>query len=402
MNFEETEMRLVGMLLYPNDAVANIPPALAAEHFSDAWLGETAMRLIDFLRDGGHPQAYIQAQPKETRQILNGLISAAFMNLLGAGELSERIMENWRWREIRSIGAELASIPEGTATLDVIGTAQVTLEQMCSPEKKNRHSEREVVEAIFHSSRESLPAQKTGISKLDEAMGGGMYPGKAYGFIARKKIGKTIMACTISHNIQAKHLFICCEMGAQEVHERVLARRMDVFPSAFRTDTRKEPWFQSKLAECVVTAENHVIYHDAHGLTLDSLKRLLTAEVLKNKITGFILDYWQLVGGQRRGSNEREHLDDVAQWIATFCRKHKVWAFVLGQENQDGNTRGGEGMRLAFDQVYRLRRVGDDPSNPYAHLEMMETRYTPWLNVGDEHNPALIMKEKGPYFDAIY
>jgi hypothetical protein len=70
---------------------------------------------------------------------------------------------------------------------------------------------------------------------------------------------------------------------------------------------------------------------------------------------------------------------------------------VLAQENQDENTRGGEGLRLACNQLYHISKR--DVSTTDAWLEMMETRYTPWTGVGKEHYPSLRLSEKGTHFE---
>ena len=91
----------------------------------------------------------------------------------------------------------------------------------------------------------------------------------------------------------------------------------------------------------------------------------------------------------------------MAQWLAEVCRKHKLWGVVMAQINQEGNTRGSEGIRLAFDQVYDLKPLGEDLGQPYRWLEMMETRYTRWQNVGGESQAGLFMNDKGPYFEQV-
>jgi hypothetical protein len=97
-------------------------------------------------------------------------------------------------------------------------------------------------------------------------------------------------------------------------------------------------------------------------------------------------------------------LDEVAQWFADFGRKNGIWTITMAQINQDGNTRGGEGIRLAFDQVYKIRGMGEeekeeDISRPDRWIEMMDTRYTEWMNIGSQLQPGLFMNPKGPFFE---
>lgn len=257
----------------------------------------------------------------------------------------------------------------------------------------------EVGQEILRDLADKKQPYSTGLSRLDQAMGGGIYPGKSYGFAARKKVGKTIMAGTISYNLNlagVKHMFICTEMGRREIHQRNIARGIDAHPFAFRGDAKDTQKFQSRIAEFVANQPKNVVYCDSPGISFAKLRQALMVGVHRHKIKGFILDYWQLVGGKSGKQNTTEHLDEVAQWISNFSREHGLWSITMAQINQDGNTRNGEGMRLAFDQVYQIHR--EDMSQPDAWLEMMDTRYTAWMNVGEAVNPALLMHDNGPYF----
>jgi replicative DNA helicase len=231
-------------------------------------------------------------------------------------------------------------------------------------------------------------------------MDGGLFPGRAYGFAARKKVGKTALAATISANLNARgirHLFICGEMSAKEVQQRILARYSDTYPSAFRSDYGQSPDFSKRLAEASSRLTRSTLFRDAPGLTFAELRRICTLAVERKKVAGIILDYWQLVGGKTKGQSTAEHLDEVAQWFANFGRKHGVWSITMAQINQDGNTRGSEGIRLACDQLFELHR--EDLTGPGAWLEMMETRHTAWMNVGSADNAGLMLRAKGPYFE---
>jgi replicative DNA helicase len=208
------------------------------------------------------------------------------------------------------------------------------------------------------------------------------------------------MLGTISRNLAlagVKHLFIAGEMSTDEIHQRVLSSIADVYPSAFRSDYGKSQDFQERIGAAAIRLKGNVLYRNAPGLTFDNLKRIATQAVGQRRIKGIILDYWQLVRGQGHGQSTADHLEAVAQWIADFGRKHKIWTVAAAQINQQGNTRGSEGIRLAFDQVYQLHRLAD--GSPQFWLQMMDTRYTHWGNVGAKDCAGLIMQEKGPVFE---
>jgi len=261
------------------------------------------------------------------------------------------------------------------------------------------HSRR-ATEEIITALHDGAPFYSTGFSALDKAMDGGLYAGKSYGIAARKKVGKTSFAATISFNLNRQkvdHLFICGEMSAREIQQRILCRAANVYPSSFRNEYGKSTEFQNKMLTAMNNMPNHTFFQNAPGMTFSSLKQSCRLAVEKKKVKGIILDYWQLVGGKRNGQSTSEHLDEVAQWIADFSRKNDIFTLTMAQINQEGNTRGSEGIRLAFDQLYHLHR--EDLTQPQTWLEMLETRYTPWANIGDEIRPGFMLSEKGTWFE---
>lgn len=281
-----------------------------------------------------------------------------------------------------------------------VAAIEKTLEALRESSKKHELQDcNKITVSILDDMKNDVKPYATGFSKLDEAMGGGIFPKKSYGFAARKKVGKTALAASISYNLNqngVKHLFICGEMSAKEIHQRVLSRHTNTYPSAFVSDYGKSAEFGRKIASSINEILPNTLYADAPALSFDELRRIVYNAVESHGVKGFILDYWQLVGGKGGRQSTAEHLDEVAQWIADTSRKLGVWSITMAQINQEGNTRGGEGIRLAFDQIYQLHRP--DLSMGDAWLEMMETRYTKWLNIGDEHNAGFYMDDKGPHY----
>jgi len=258
-----------------------------------------------------------------------------------------------------------------------------------------------VSEQILEDLNSTPEISSVGIEIFDRAMGGGLYRGKAYAIPARKKTGKTILAATISSNLNdagKRHLFIAAEMSSKEIHQRVIARHIKRNTMAFIGKEKGNEAFKAQVGG--YKDAGNVFYADEAGIKFKRLKEVVSAAIFKHDIEGFILDYFQLVGGAGR-EGLTSHYDEVAQWIATFCRENNVWALVMAQMNQTDNIRGGEGIRLAFDQVYELKRcVSEDgtESNNGFYVEQMDTRYTPWCEMGNEKSASLIMEMTGPHF----
>lgn len=410
----DAEQALLGAILVHNGALRHVTPKLAAEHFWEP-VHRRIYEAILHLQDKGQIASPVTLKHYFDRdeglseigggQYLARLAAAAVMvinvtdvsevildlalrrSLIGLCHTTlERLYHDTSWGIASEVAAELSR-----RASDVIGIQ----------EDGRFTDDHEVTKAILDRFKHERKPYSTGIDKLDACMGGGLYPGFSYGFAARKKTGKTILAGTISQNLNGqgtRHLFICGEMSPEEVQQRNLCRWLNVFPSEFRGMAPGFE-FQKRIAAIADQSKRACIYRKAPGLTFTQLRQIVSSAVDRMKITGIILDYWQLVSGKDKGKSTAEHLDEVAQWIADYCRRESLWSIVMGQINQEGNTRGGEGMRLAFDQVYQIYRP--DLGKSETWIEMMETRYTAWENIGSEKVPGLYLNHKGPYFEQV-
>lgn len=259
---------------------------------------------------------------------------------------------------------------------------------------------KEVGMRILEKLDRKVKPYSTGIAKLDKAMDGGIFPRMCYLIGGRKKMGKTTLAGTISCNLNAakvRHLYICCEMSDEEIHQRNLARLTQSYASSFRNDYGRTEEFKAKIYDAIRESEDYTVYLDAPGIPFDTLKTSVAQACVKYKIKGFVLDCLQLVGGKPNRKSQAEHQDDVGQWCATYPREQNLFSIVTAQINQTGNIRGGEGIRMACDQGYEIHSPDGDPSRSDRWLEMIETRYTQWMDVGTKESPALLINDNGPF-----
>lgn len=265
---------------------------------------------------------------------------------------------------------------------------------------KQARGKRAVAEAIVESLAKPQACYRTGLARLDTVIGGGLFAGKAYGIAARKKVGKTVLLGTISHNLnRAKipHLFLALEMSDTEIEQRNMAREFGINSIKFLKDERT--LLRNRVADYATSVPDCTFYEAAPGASLDEIKRKVARAIIHRGIKGVILDYWQLVGGKQRNETEEYHLRNVAQWLADICRREGLFALIAAQVNQDGNTRGGEGLKLAVDVYFTLHREKDQDG---AWLEMEESRYVLYANVGSETAPGLMLNKHGPFFEDAY
>lgn len=412
-NTTKLEQRLLGSLLIRNSRLEEVRGTIGADYFTHP-VHKRIFEAICRMVDEGRTANPITLSPffdadddlKEsggTRYLMR--MAAHATNVIEAKDYASALADSHNLSlmvEYCQLAAERLEGNTEEPAEEIIGNLMANCDAFLSKSSVQQQGKRGISAGILEDLYADTHAFSTGYSRLDRAMDGGLHPGKVYGFAARKKVGKTILASSISHNLNAagvKHLFICGEMSPKEIEQRNMARELNVYPSAFRNKKYQNQQFLDRVAHYCATVPDNMVYENAPGLTFDRLRRAVSTAVNNHQIQGFILDYWQLVGGKGKGKSTSEHLDEVAQWIADFSRKHKLWAVVMAQINQDGNTRGGEGMRLAFDQVYQINRK--DLTQPETYLEMMDTRYTAWMDVGDEHAPGFMMNPNGPWFEQV-
>lgn len=410
MNYEDlcnipAEQSLLGALLMNEDAMARVEPTLTADCFAHELHAKVFASVLSMIEAGIRPTPI--TLKNHFAEIENPYLAAMAANsasLIDVGGVSKLICDLYQRRKLNEALKQIIESPPATPISDLSCALSEELHSITTQTSGVKiRSNKEVAMLVYEDMMQDKAPYLTGIRKLDEAMGGGLYAGRAYGFAGRKKMGKTIMAGTLSYNLNAsgvKHMFICAEMGSREIHQRMLARYVAKYPSAFRKGNLRPNGFESELALAIRNMPNNIIYCDAPGITFDRLKLAVSTAIVKHGIKGFILDYWQLVGGKSPKENEVYHMGLVAQWMADICKQHDIWVVSTAQINQEGNTRGGEGLRLAFDQVYQIHRHNtDDDNNPNFWLEMMDTRYTAWADVGSEHNAGMVLNEKGIYFE---
>jgi replicative DNA helicase len=230
----------------------------------------------------------------------------------------------------------------------------------------------------------------TGIKCLDIAMAGGLYAGYTYGFCGKEKAGKTTLAHTISYNLDCPHLYVALEMGAKQIEMRNMARDGGFNSLNFL--------LKPETIKLNTNVHNGRYYLDAQGENIQGILNHIATAKMKYGIKGFIIDYWQLVGGKDRNETEERHMRAVAQAFADFGRKHNLWCMLMAQMNKNGELFGGNGLRKACDQLYMLNDCGDCFVNG-RWMRLDASRYTHQGGIGSEETPSLFMEtNKGPFF----
>lgn len=407
----QAEQALLGALLINNDALLHVPSWFGDKHFYEPVHKRIYSAICEVVKAGGKANPITLKSRFDVDPSLASIGGASYLinlakgvSVIGVSDYCEVIQREWLRRELSDRCSDLLSGLAADKNPTELGAGVVAGIDSALSDTVSARAQTgfDVGSRILEALKAKEIPISTGLRKLDKAMDGGMFQKKLYTFAARKKTGKTIMAATLSANLSdqgIRHVFIATEMSSEEIYQRILARRTQSHESSFRNPYGETFSFQTKVAEVVANSKRCDFIHDAQGITFEELQQLIMVYALRFKVKGFILDYWQLIGGKPKNKSTAEHLDEVAQWLATACRKYNIFGVVMAQINQEGNTRGSEGIRLASDQVYEIHR--DDLGSPLTWLEMLETRYTRWSDIGSKDKPGMIMNEHGPFFEEL-
>jgi len=411
---DEIEQAVIGTLIAHGEAMDMLQSELRAEHFH-AEIHGRIYDCIRLMRERGEvttlaklkailsesEQSYILALVKSSTSVINLSDYAATLVKLATRRILQQAAQAVIDATDEVDNAELVS--------GMAGALDDANKQSLSHSMK---SDRQVAEAICEELKRGRKFYPTGLSRVDSAMQGGLQEGRLYGIAADSGHGKTMLACTISNHLKrsgVKHLYICAEMGEMETHSRSMAMDMGADIRAFNDDSRRDGNFWNRLGEVALSESGNVVYYSDPFLTFDTLRQVITTAVAKYGIKGFILDYWQLVGGKATRDSDATFLGMVAQWQAAICKRHGLFGLNTAQLNRDGVVLGSGGLQRACDQMYFLLRP--DETEPFAYLEMKKSRYTPFMHVGGAEEPSLQINGRGGYFmqvdaadskDAIY
>lgn len=361
----------------------NVPLKLAEEDFHS----EEHYKLFREIQSGKKVKDYVgKADYDYVLALAHNSVSYLESALEDYAEVLRGLTEKRRLYDTAKTMLEMLDAKDAT---EVAAYAQGRLETNFNTNKI--YSSQELTQIIANETE--LPPNKysTGFKGLDNVTGGGLYEGFTYGFCGAEKMGKTTLAHTLSFQLKTPHLYVAMEMGAKQIHQRNVARAAGFNSIEFYKGNVKKGTIET------AKTNDKAYYADMIGANLEEILAEVRIAKIKYGITGFILDYWQLVQGQERGQSEEKHLRDVAQGVANFARKNKLWCVLLAQMNQDGKLFGGNGLRKACDQLYMIRKPETQEHTRW--LEMDASRYTTKADLGSDQQGWVMMNtQAGPYF----
>lgn len=409
----DAEAVTLGSALYDEKFYAEAASFLRPEHFADPLNAWVWRQIGATVAEGRTPNSLIQTAKATDPAVAGYLVSLVGMSTPGmfARDVAVVVLDLAQRRSLIRTAEEMqaaardleqsadAAIADGVRMLH--GLAQGSPGGEIGKRALGLQiAERLTQPAVFY---------RTGLSLWDEAMGGGLFPEKVIGIAARTKVGKTTLLGTVSHNLNwagVPHVYCAGEMTPREIEERNLARELDINSMVFLRgrDNPQAALVQARVKQKAEQIPDVMRYEGRSAFrSLNSLEDAIGRHIVRHGIVGVIVDYWQLVGGRKGGESEVDHLGRIAGRFEEIAKRTGLWFLVSAQQNQQGNTRGGEGLKLSCDQYYDLHREEGESD---AWMELKLSRYTPYRNVGVYDyqrevivEPGLYLNKNGPWFE---
>lgn len=403
---DEIEQALLGILLRSPKSLNLVVKVIDENDFLHPIHAEIYKKITDFVAEGKIPspltlKPFFQNREEIPEFYLSDLASSVISSV-NLEDYAIQIRDNSSRRRFismleKSLESAYSTPDTNQLKLELSSALQDSFKVVI--EAKNKV---QIAKEIIDSFKLPRDCHDVGIPALTKAMAGGLYAGYTYGLAGAEKSGKTTTAQTISYNLNARkvrHAYIALEMGSLQIEQRNLARSMGINSLEFLKNDRTA--HAQRIAETVSNTPDETLYLDMQGCTFNQIKSEIALLVANHKITGFILDYWQLIGGCDPRQNKSDFLFEIAQWCAGFCRRHGVWSILLSQLNRDGKLLGSAGLERACDQLYVLGNAKNQWGEG-TFITLTHSRYTPTCTMGSEDTPRFRLNFKaGPHLEEI-
>jgi len=195
-------------------------------------------------------------------------------------------------------------------------------------------------EAIVHVEKRyngSSIAMETGLTDLNELLGGGLHKGSLDILAARPKMGKTALACSMalaSAQKGAKIYFASLEMPRREIANRMIAIR-----SGHPTDSiMHDHNAMDAVTGAIASLEGlSILIDDEVGLTVGKLRSRVRKMKRKHGLDMVVVDYLQLMKGE--GNNREQEIASISRGLKGLAKELDCPVLCLAQVNRDCESR---------------------------------------------------------------
>ncbi|WP_342616970.1 replicative DNA helicase [Rhodoferax sp. GW822-FHT02A01] len=352
----EAEQSVIGSLLIDPDAISRVVERqLVAQHFFDL-RHRCAMSAIFELAAQRKPVdvvtvfAHLSAQGKGDDcggiQYLDDVASSV-PSASRVGAYADIVIEKALHRSIINAADKALTIAwepgEAGAALDKVASLFATIKRSRSASSPVRLGEL-VVNRLDHwqslAAGDTLPGVPTGLASLDDALGGGIKPGKVIVLAARPSVGKTSLAGQISLSVASQGhtvLMLSQEMPAGDLVDRAVANLGAVNLDHLTTGNfENEDW--SHVTEAAEAASKIPFYvDDQPALTLLDIRAKARQVQQRDGLVLLVVDYLQLCSSPGKFDKRHHQIEEISRGMKTLAKELGICVMVLSQLNRESD-----------------------------------------------------------------
>ena len=179
----------------------------------------------------------------------------------------------------------------------------------------------------------------TGLDRLDEALGGGLKPGRVVVLAARPSVGKTSLAQQIGLSVAKQGhtvLMLSQEMPAGDLVDRAMANLGEVPLDRLATGRlQDDDW--SRIVEGSESASKLPFFvDDQPALTLLDIRAKARRVQQQHGLALLVVDYLQLCASLGTFDKRHHQIEQISRGLKTMAKELNACVMVLSQLNRGG------------------------------------------------------------------
>lgn len=186
---------------------------------------------------------------------------------------------------------------------------------------------------------DTVPGIPTGLHSLDEALTGGLKPGRVVVLAARPSVGKTSLAQQIGLKVAAAGhtvLMLSQEMPAGDLADRAVSNLAGVNLERLGTGKlQDDDW--GRIADGIdATAQLPFYVDDQPALTLLDIRAKARRVQQQHGLSLLVVDYLQLCASLGAFDKRHHQIEQISRGLKTLAKEFDCCVMVLSQLNRGG------------------------------------------------------------------
>lgn len=270
------------------------------------------------------------------------------------------VQEKYIAREIIRFTAELNGMAYEADALDLLDKAEAGIFEISNRHLNSDYTDLQTGLSKAMKKIEDLKAQDrhvtgvhTGYGTLDRVTHG-WQPTDLIVIAARPSVGKTCFALNLARNA-AVHPdrpvnvgFFSLEMNTGQLVNRILSRQTEVNLDLLLNGQVDDAQLKYLYRNGVLALQDAKIYiDDTAGITMSQLRSKARRMILKNKVGLIVIDYLQLMSGEKKGGNREQEISQISRELKKMAKDLSVPVIALAQLSREVEKRAGKIPQLS-------------------------------------------------------